>query len=223
MTYMLFGAYHLVVTQRGLECDALLPVAGNIEALDDIQRLKMLLDRCMLRVFEGVGKSLVKSRDERWAKNRNSVQVKSGSSRIVKPANADEDSDDEGADEGENESDDDDDAPEVKKRIIEPLSMEEKKELQLLTTDTVRILDLYASEREGRSQYSTRPPTPADAPRGPGRGGYGGRGGHGGGYRGGYDGGSRGGYGRGGGGGGYGGGYGSRGDGGAIKDMPGRW
>ena len=54
MTYMLFGAYHLEVAERGLVCDGWLPIQGNLDALDDIQRLKTLLDSCMLRVFEGI-------------------------------------------------------------------------------------------------------------------------------------------------------------------------
>lgn len=54
MTYMLFGAYRLDVTERGLECDNWLPIVGNLDALDDIQRLKVLMEACMLRVFEGI-------------------------------------------------------------------------------------------------------------------------------------------------------------------------
>ena len=54
MTYMLFGAYKLEVTERGLECDNWLPIVGNLDALDDIQRLKILMEACMLRVFEGI-------------------------------------------------------------------------------------------------------------------------------------------------------------------------
>jgi small subunit ribosomal protein S24e len=56
MTYMLFGAYNLEVSERGLVCDGWLPIVGNLDALDDIQRLKTLLDQCMLRVFEGISK-----------------------------------------------------------------------------------------------------------------------------------------------------------------------
>lgn len=54
MTYMLFGAYKLEVTERGLECDNWLPIVGNLDALDDIQRLKTLMEGSMLRVFEGI-------------------------------------------------------------------------------------------------------------------------------------------------------------------------
>ncbi|WVR06049.1 hypothetical protein IAU60_003077 [Kwoniella sp. DSM 27419] len=159
MTYMLFGAYELVVTQRGLECDRWLPVTGNLDALDDVQRLKVLLDGCMLRVFEGVGKSLTQGRDQRWRAARSHVEVRSGSSRI-----RDGDVPGEG-DAGENESDDEDDesgeaAYKARKRVVEPLSMDEIKELELLTTDVVRILDAYAAEREGGSVVSSRPVTP---------------------------------------------------------------
>ncbi|KAG6857567.1 hypothetical protein H0H87_000166 [Tephrocybe sp. NHM501043] len=54
MTYMLFGAYKLEVTERGLECDNWLPIVGNLDALDDVQILKTLMEACMLRVFEGI-------------------------------------------------------------------------------------------------------------------------------------------------------------------------
>ncbi|KNZ73430.1 putative ATP-dependent RNA helicase DHX36 [Termitomyces sp. J132] len=54
MTYMLFGAYKLQVTERGLECDNWLPIVGNLDALDDVSHLKTLMEACMLRVFEGI-------------------------------------------------------------------------------------------------------------------------------------------------------------------------
>ncbi|WWC86426.1 uncharacterized protein L201_001303 [Kwoniella dendrophila CBS 6074] len=166
MTYMLFGAYELVVTQRGLECDNWLPVIGNLHALDDLQRLKVLLDGCMLRVFQCVGKSLIKDRDERWRINgqshtRDSMNINHNSN------NNNNDSHNENDDEvSENESDDEDDDDEKNKDKIniQPLSQDEIKELELLTTDVVRILDAYASERQGtngtNSVASSRPVTP---------------------------------------------------------------
>ena len=168
MTYMLFGAYDLVVTQRGLECDRWLPVVGNLHALDDIQRLKTLLDRCTLRVFEGVGKSLTKGRDERWVQARDSVEVRRGGSSRIEARDEDD------GDEGENESDDEgaDVAVAVgsgereRKKVVEPMSMEEIRELEMLTTDVVRILDAYAAEREGGSTNPSRPATPAEAGQG---------------------------------------------------------
>jgi small subunit ribosomal protein S24e len=54
MTYVLFGAYEIEVTEQGLECDGWLPIVGNVDGLDDIQRLKTLMEACMLRVFEGI-------------------------------------------------------------------------------------------------------------------------------------------------------------------------
>ncbi|KAH9081657.1 P-loop containing nucleoside triphosphate hydrolase protein [Lactarius deliciosus] len=54
MTYVLFGAYQIAVTERGLECDEWLPIVGNVYALDDIQSLKDMMEACMSRVFEGL-------------------------------------------------------------------------------------------------------------------------------------------------------------------------
>ena len=66
MTYVLFGAYEIEVTERGLDCDGWLPVVGNVDALDDIQRLKTLMESCMLRVFEGIINNRQK---QRWRSN----------------------------------------------------------------------------------------------------------------------------------------------------------
>ena len=78
LSYMLFGAYNINVTERGLECDGWLPIVGNIDALDDIQRLKTLMDSCMLRVFEGI------------TMRRNRQQNLSGLSRQEEPEFGDE-------------------------------------------------------------------------------------------------------------------------------------
>lgn len=56
LTYMLFGASEARVSRDGLECDDWLPVTGNYDALDSVERLKAMMDSCMLRVFEGIGK-----------------------------------------------------------------------------------------------------------------------------------------------------------------------
>ncbi|KAF7320340.1 hypothetical protein MKEN_00818800 [Mycena kentingensis (nom. inval.)] len=65
LTYMLFGAYQLDVVNRGLECDGWLPVVGNLDALDDVQRLKALMEGSMLRVFEGITMNRQRSRQPR--------------------------------------------------------------------------------------------------------------------------------------------------------------
>jgi small subunit ribosomal protein S24e len=64
MTYMLFGAYNLEVVNRGLECDNWLPLISGRSSgdLDDIQRLKTVIEACMLRVFEGIMMSERRSR-----------------------------------------------------------------------------------------------------------------------------------------------------------------
>ncbi|PPQ80799.1 hypothetical protein CVT25_001924 [Psilocybe cyanescens] len=54
LTYILFGAYHVEVVERGLECDDWLPIVGDVRVLDEIQRLKRSMESCMLRVFEGI-------------------------------------------------------------------------------------------------------------------------------------------------------------------------
>ncbi|EMD42055.1 hypothetical protein CERSUDRAFT_129393 [Gelatoporia subvermispora B] len=54
LTYILFGAYRISVTGRGLECDGWLPIVGNSDVLDDLERLKGFMEGSMLRVFEGI-------------------------------------------------------------------------------------------------------------------------------------------------------------------------
>ncbi|KAI0094894.1 P-loop containing nucleoside triphosphate hydrolase protein [Irpex rosettiformis] len=54
LTYILFGAYRTEVTRRGLECDDWLPIVGDLTVLDDLDRLKSLMEACMLRVFHGI-------------------------------------------------------------------------------------------------------------------------------------------------------------------------
>ncbi|KAI0348062.1 P-loop containing nucleoside triphosphate hydrolase protein [Trametopsis cervina] len=56
LTYILFGAYRIEVTRRGLECDEWLPIVGGYAVLDDLERLKVLMESCMLRVFHGITK-----------------------------------------------------------------------------------------------------------------------------------------------------------------------
>lgn len=164
MTYMLFGAYHLRVTQRGLECDDWLPIVGNLDALDNVQRLKTLLDSCMLRVFEGVGKTIGRNRDRRYQATRNAVEVHQGTSMLRSNSAMDDG-------EGENESEDDEDTdliggvgkPRPTSRNWDPtLSDTEVKELDLLTADVVGVLDRYAEERDSSvSRRSSRPATPS--------------------------------------------------------------
>jgi small subunit ribosomal protein S24e len=136
LSYLLFGAYDIRVTERGLECDDWLPIVGNIDALDDIQRLKYLMEACMLRVFEGIT----------FARHRHSAR----GGPIPAPR-----------EEPENESDDDDDAP-IKDYS---LSSTEIRELDNFTHDIVRILDRFSEERAlNQSRHNSRPATPMGSP-----------------------------------------------------------
>lgn len=125
LSYMLFGAYRIDVTERGLECDGWLPVIGNIDALDDIQRLKTLMESCMLRVFEGVSRTRRRGRSSRGFETV---------PRVARPRDS--------TDEGSGDEDD----PQARDHT---LSGTEVKELDFLTRDIVRILDRYNEERLG--------------------------------------------------------------------------
>lgn len=61
--YMLFGARNLESSDRGLMGDGWLPIVGRVDALDDVERLKKILDASLLRVFDGLQASL--ARDQR--------------------------------------------------------------------------------------------------------------------------------------------------------------
>lgn len=121
--YILFGALDLKVTESGLECDNWLPVVGNVSALDDVERLKTVLDLSLLRVFEGLGVGIGNRRQFR---------------AIQPPTQADYRSDEE---EGEA----DDEAID----LSDPsLSAEEVKDLDVLTSSVVRILNMYVLSPE---------------------------------------------------------------------------
>jgi small subunit ribosomal protein S24e len=57
LTYILFGAHNVDIVERGLECDNWLPIVGNVNVLDNIQRLKTFMEASILRVFEGIAMS----------------------------------------------------------------------------------------------------------------------------------------------------------------------
>jgi small subunit ribosomal protein S24e len=136
VAYILFGAYEIQVTDRGLECDDWLPLVGNVDALDDIQRLKYLMEACILRVFEGIT----------FQRHRNRA-------RNMVPLAREE--------EREDESDDDDDAAVTDYS----LSAKEIKDLDRMTTDIVRVLNYYTEERlASQSRHNSRPGTPMSSP-----------------------------------------------------------
>lgn len=135
MTYLLFGANDIVVTERGLECDGWLPLVGNLAVLDDIQRLKALMETCMLRVYDAI---LMNQR--RWGRTR----------RRTIPArdNADE-------------ADDDD----FSLGVDLSMSPREVTDLDMITRDVVRILNRFSEERLAlQSQSTSRSATPIASP-----------------------------------------------------------
>lgn len=134
LSYMLFGAYRMELTDRGIDCDEWLPIVGKVAVLNDIQRLKTLMEACMLRVFEGV------SRAQRSLR----TSAVPSTSIISSPRyNVDAESD---------ESDDD------SQRRDRRLSQTEVKELDFLTRDIVNILNGYSEERLGVQSTKTSPP-----------------------------------------------------------------
>jgi hypothetical protein len=137
MTFVLFGAHGLDATDRGFICDDWLPVVGNVDALDNIRQLKVLLEGCLLRVFEGI---LVGS-------NRTSTT-------ILKSVRRARD-----IDESESGEEDDGTSRDMK------LSKAEIKELDTSTHDLVRILDRYSEEHmRYLSRRASRVGTPQGSP-----------------------------------------------------------
>ena len=61
---MLFGTSSLKIIEHGVEADEWLPIIGNVDALDDVERLKQILDYSLLRVFEGLGVAVAKGRQQ---------------------------------------------------------------------------------------------------------------------------------------------------------------
>lgn len=135
LTYILFGAYHLDVTRRGLECDEWLPIVGSLDALDDLERLKVLMESCMLRVFQGIIKAQTKNFVHQRITNRHDGR---------EDESGDED-DDAGSDSA--------------------LTATEIQELDLMTRDIVRVLTEYNNYRIAtQSRHNSRPGTPISSP-----------------------------------------------------------
>ncbi|KAI5124693.1 hypothetical protein M0805_004300 [Coniferiporia weirii] len=143
MTYLLFGAHNLVATDYGLECDDWLPMIGNYDALDDVRQLKLLMEGCMLRVFEGIYRS---------GKSRRLIP----SNKYVPPSLRQPRDNDEGESDGEDGGVDE---------KAGPLSVSEIKELDKYTSAIVRIMDNYTDERrKNQSRRNSRPATPTLTP-----------------------------------------------------------
>ena len=122
LSYMLFGATEARASPQGLDCDSWLPVTGDYDALDGVERIKSVMDACILRVLEGVQIPLT-----------NLTAKKSSIEPVASDVLNDTFSDDE--------EDADPTIPPVG-----PLTMHEVQELESLTSRIVDLLDHYASE-----------------------------------------------------------------------------
>lgn len=141
--YMLFGTNELAVSERGLEGDGWLPIFGNVGALDDVERLKEVLDLSLLRVFEGLQVEMSKKHQPRGGRGfRAAASGPSGE-----------------AEDNEMEVDLEDDAAAY---LEDPsLSAVELGDLEKLTLGVVRVLNGYAEERlQSASRMPSRPDTP---------------------------------------------------------------
>lgn len=181
LNYLLFAAYHLQPVSSGLRescqshstvpeltliyilvCDDWLPIAGRLDQLDDIQRLRTIFDNCMLRVFEGLYHLGLPLRR---------FPIPDKPRRNAPPPVEDQDRDWDGQEhESDDESSDEDDVgptAETRRTPARPrtwpgrLTSQEVEETNGLMAEVVRILDMYAAEREPAiSRNITRPSTP---------------------------------------------------------------
>ncbi|GAA5942994.1 uncharacterized protein JCM15063_006271 [Sporobolomyces koalae] len=147
--YMLFGAYDLQPVREGLVCDGWLPIVaghGAVSVLDDVERLKGLLDLSLLRVFEGLNVAISKGQSRSGPQGN-------GRNRHQPPRGRQFDKDDEDEDEGDEDV--------VDKGETE-LSKQEVKDLDQLTGNVVTLLNTYAlSLGPSSSRTSSRPATPS--------------------------------------------------------------
>ena len=137
LTFMLFGATEVRVLGEGVECDYWLPITGNFESLDNLEKLRSIMDVIMLRVFEGIGK---RRKDPKQQARRTGEDL-------------------EEYEDGEDEDEDGDWGD----RTDLSLSAQEIGEFEYMTQGVVHILDGYAQERgwASSSRGSTRPASPA--------------------------------------------------------------
>lgn len=165
LQYMLFGAYQLVPTQDGLECDGWLPIHGGVRGgLGLIVEFKDAFERCMQRVFEGIHASNVERRQARMRRIERptepanvSVNIPSITSQVDDDPDEDRDADAVAEREVENEDDGDGDSP--RHRVATPLSSQEMFELDLLTRDVVHVLENFSDDRR-MFRMRSRPGTP---------------------------------------------------------------
>ncbi|KAE8264630.1 hypothetical protein A4X09_0g6912 [Tilletia walkeri] len=176
LSYLLFGSYDIRVDHRGLKCDGWLPVTGNIDALDDVERLKAVLNVCMLRVFQGIGKRPWRAHE---AQNQRSLQQHrqgqgQGQGQRRGSGDGDEDEMEDLPEDDDGETNGPSSGPAGPPQQAEggwayrdprdlSLSARESSELEGLTMGIAQILQAYYyfHQQQPGSQASTRPPTPS--------------------------------------------------------------
>lgn len=137
--YMLFGARQLKAYPRGLQCDGWLPITGNEGALDDVERLKEVLDASLLRVFDGLQAQIFRKHKPKITR-RNVAHTRAPPTNVVSADNSDSDV--------EVDEDKDEDKPEeVPRALVEELEPAEIKDLEHLTEGVVSLLNRYSEER----------------------------------------------------------------------------
>jgi hypothetical protein len=140
-----------------VEADEWLPITGNLDALDDVQRLRIVMDSCFLRVWEGLDQI-----------NRAKIPVSTKSatqSRAASPTLDDDDDEEErefGVFDEELDKMGRGSARQGDEDFDTAMTTDEVTELGYLSSDVVRILDAFAEERApDLSRNATRPPTPS--------------------------------------------------------------
>jgi len=181
--YMLFGAYGLRVTEDGLECDGWLPIvaprSSGVQALDDVERLKEVLDLSLLRVFEGLGVAINRGRG--GGRQQQQQQQQRAQQQAAQQAAAAAQAARQEQGRGRQFDNDDEDEAEADEEAVDPvrdptLSAQEVKDLDRLTSNVVHLLMSYNSSLgPASSRVSSRPQTPqAMLPMHGGGGGFGG-------------------------------------------------
>ncbi|GAA6017989.1 hypothetical protein JCM11491_000022 [Sporobolomyces phaffii] len=153
--YMLFGAYDLQPVRDGIVADGWLPIVagrGAVGVLDDVERLKGLLDLSLLRVFEGLNLAISKPRRGGGGGGPSSGGGAGRNGGHQPPRGRQFDKDDEDEDEGDED---------VADQGATELSSQEIKDLDSLTSNVVNLLNTYASSLGPSTRSSSRPQTPS--------------------------------------------------------------
>ncbi|KAG0150238.1 hypothetical protein CROQUDRAFT_652659 [Cronartium quercuum f. sp. fusiforme G11] len=152
--YMLFGARRLQAYPRGLQCDGWLSITGDEGALDDVERLKEVLDASLLRVFDGLQAQIFRKHRPKII-HQTIAKVPTAAPAMDVDENSESDVDE------DNEDKDEDKPEEVTVPEVLELKAEEIKDLERLTEGVVSLLNGYSEERLAAD--SSRAPSRPDS------------------------------------------------------------